>query len=107
VPSASQDFEYDIYVPIYDNQGKKYPEDLLESFKKRLIDKFGGLTDTRFRNEGTWKTGRVIQHDEIVIWKALSQGSDEKDYMIAIKNEMRQALAQDEILIIQRQVEAL
>lgn len=50
-------FEYDIYVPTADRDGVRYEKPKLDAIRKELTDYFGGLTDTKYRNEGLWKVG--------------------------------------------------
>jgi hypothetical protein len=102
-----QNFEYDIFVPLFDNEGTPYGGDLLAKFKQRLVEKFGGLTDTKHKNEGRWKIGGIEQRDEIVIWRVLSAGEDAGPFMKDFKKQMERELRQDKILIICRQVMVL
>jgi hypothetical protein len=104
----TEDFEYEIYVPVYDNQGSRYGEDLIQTFRSKLIEKFGGLTDTHHKNKGVWKIGANEYHDEVVVWRVLSLREGPKDFFIAsLKAEMQEKLQQKQILVVRRQVTVL
>lgn len=99
--------EYEIYVPTVDNDDNPYPHGLAESFKQRLIKTFGGLTDTRHRNEGVWRVGKHTMRDEIVIWRVLAEDKVGEEFMSALKVEMEQKFRQEKILILSREVQVL
>jgi hypothetical protein len=93
--------EYDIYLPLNETHE-------LGSIKQQLIDRFGGLTDTRHSNKGYWKAGGVVLKDEIVVWRILSEEEDEGErFLKGIKSLLEQKLKQEKILIVKRQVNAL
>ena len=98
-------FEYDIYVPTADRDGVRYENPELEVIRKELTDYFGGLTDTKYRNEGLWKVGSVTVRDEIVIWRVLSDKGGEGDEMIAkVKAQLERCLAQELVMVVKRSV---
>ena len=100
-----QDYEYEIYVPVYANGGAAYPEHMLASLREKLVQKFGGITDTRHKNKGVWKIGSTKYVDELIIWRALSIGEGAQDpFMKNLKAEMESSLQQKEILIVKRPV---
>lgn len=100
--------EYELYLPTTDRDGKPYPEDLFAGYRKDLVGFFGGLTDTRHRNEGVWRVGRVEVRDEIRVWRVLSDRGDEglrfmRDFRARLERELRQ----DEVLIVVRSIDTL
>jgi hypothetical protein len=100
-------FEYDIYVPTADNDGVRYETRELDVIRKELTDYFGGLTDTKYRNEGLWKVGSVTVRDEVAIWRILSDKGAEGDRIIAqIKARLERCLAQDLVMVVRRSVDS-
>jgi len=100
--------EYDIYVPSASQTADVKIAEKLLAVRQRLVDYFGGLTDTRLRNEGLWKVGAVTVRDEVVVWRALSdKGEAGDELMREVKQVLERLLAQDVILIVRREVEVL
>jgi hypothetical protein len=97
--------EYEIYVPLTDNDGIKYPTQVLQLFKDDLVNRFSGLTDLRFRSEGVWRFGGIEFRDEIVLWKVItSESADVDEYFVHLKDNMSLRLRQKTILILKRHI---
>lgn len=97
--------EYDLYVPLYSDQGIAFSHVRLEQLKKRLIKRFGGLTHFPQHNQGFWKLGNVMFRDEIVILRVLSGGDRKAEtFWKALKTELRRRWRQKDILIVVREV---
>jgi hypothetical protein len=108
MPKLQSYLEYDIYLPTVSPQGAIYSQDVLQQSRQDLIDFFGGLTDTRQKNEGLWKIGGVTVRDEIVIWRILSNRGPGGDEVInKVKRKLQEVLHQSEILVVRRQVERM
>lgn len=101
MPRPSVNFEYEVYVPLSDNQGTRFSKVVLDYYKARLIEHFGGLTNLKQKNEGIWKIHNIEYCDEIVIWKVLGAdaGSDE-EFFTGLKKSMMKDLKQHDILIV-------
>ena len=100
--------EYDLYLPTVDQNGQGLDWAGLREIRQGLIDHFGGLTDTRHKNTGFWKMGKVIIRDEIVIWRVMSEdGRLGDDYLRGIKSSLESILKQETILIVKRNIETL
>ncbi len=100
--------EFEIYVPLHYNDGAPVESAKLDGLRKRLFDYFGGLTDTRQQNSGTWKVGNVVFHDEIVIYRVLAvKQHPARSFLMKLKDELERELRQEEILIVERKIEVL
>ena len=65
--------EYDLYLPLRFNDGSPIEPEKIARLKKRLHDRFGGLTFFPQQNEGIWKVGTVTFREEIVILRTLAE----------------------------------
>lgn len=97
--------EYDLFVPLHFNDGKRIPDAKIASLKQRLVERFGGVTHFPQTNEGVWKVGRATFRDEITILRVLADDdAAADDFFPALKAEMERDLRQEEVLIIAREV---
>ena len=64
--------EYDIFIPLYYNDGKPIEARKLRRLQDRLLKRFDGLTFFPQPNQGFWTMGEVTYRDEIVIYRVLS-----------------------------------
>jgi hypothetical protein len=97
--------EYEIYVPLHDNDGMPIDSEKLAALKRRLVDQFGGLTHFPQENEGLWKVGGFTFRDKIVILRVLAADPLKAQMFFAqIKKEMKQTWDQEDILIVARDV---
>ena len=100
--------EYDLYVPLYYNDGSPVETRKLVWLRDRLIEKFGGLTYFPQPNEGFWKMGDITYQDQIVIYRVVaSNARTARTFFRQLKEELKAELDQEEILIIERDVETL
>ncbi len=100
--------EYDLFVPLYYNDGSPVEADKLLELKKRLLDQFDGLTYFPQANEGLWRAGGVTYRDEIVIFRILTADEpDARRFLSQLKEHLKKELNQEEILIVEREVETL
>ena len=100
--------EYELYVPLHYNDGRRIDPEKLRALKKRLVDQFGGLTHFQQKNEGIWKIGDHTFRDRVEILRVLV--SDEKaarKYFTELKADLTRELEQQDFLIVTRQVSAL
>ena len=100
--------EYDIYVPLSNNDGTPVDPQKLKDLKKRLVDHFGGLTHFPQENEGLWKVGAFTFRDKIVILRVLTTEPDKAGSFFAeLKKEMQRNWAQEDVLIVVRDVQTV
>ena len=100
--------EYDVYIPLAYNDGTAIEEEKITALKRRLQDRFGGLTFFPQRTEGQWKIGTVSFHDEIVICRILTEEVRRaRRYFLHLKKELQEEFQQEQVLIVERKVEVL
>lgn len=97
--------EYDLYLPLAYNDARAIPEEKLNGFKKMLLDEFGGFTHFPQQNEGAWRLGGVVFHDQIVIIRVLSNQPEHTHHFFSeLRIELMRELEQADILIVEREV---
>jgi hypothetical protein len=100
--------EYDIFIPLKYNDGSPVEPVKIEALKRRLLERFEGVTYFPQPNEGYWKAGGVTYRDEIVIFRVLSpKRRAARRFLSRLKEDLQEELRQEVILIVERDVEAL
>jgi hypothetical protein len=100
--------EYELYVPLHDNDGRPIEFDKLTTIKRRLVNEFGGLTHFPQENEGFWKVGSFTFRDRIVILRVLATDRARADqFFLQLKDDLKKDWVQNDVLIIAREVSAV
>ena len=100
--------EYDIFVPLYYNDGSPIEAVRFQRLQKLRLDHFDGLTYFPQPNEGFWQMGGITYRDEIVVYRVLtSRVSAARRFLSMLKAQLKKDLRQEEILIVERDVETL
>ena len=100
--------EYDIFLPLRYNDGKPVEAGKFQELQRQLLDRFDGLTFFPQANQGFWKLGNVTYRDEIVIYRVLASDSrSARRFLRSLKEQLKTAFVQEEILIVERDVDAL
>ena len=100
--------EYDIFVPLFYNDGTPVEAVKFQRLQAELLEHFDGLTFFPQPNEGFWRMGDVTYRDEIVIYRVLSsRASASRKFLAQLKQRLKRELNQEEILIVERDVETL
>ena len=106
--SISPMLEYELYVPLHYNDGRRIDPAKLRALKKRLVDEFGGLTHFQQENEGLWKIGDHTFRDRVEILRVLvSDEAAARKYFTQLKADLTREWEQQDFLIVTRQVSAL
>jgi hypothetical protein len=97
-----------IFLPLSDNQGNRFPFRKFEQVKERLTNEFGGVT--AFLNspgEGVWRESpKHFVKDDVVTFEVITEHL-ERNWWTAFKEELKKEFEQEEILIRRMQVEIL
>lgn len=100
--------EYDLFVPLYYNDGRPVEPQKFQTLQQLLLDQFGGLTFFPQPNEGLWTVAGITYRDAIVIYRVItSDALPARRFLAALKERLKEALQQEEILIVERDVETL
>jgi len=64
----------EIFLPLYDNEGRAFARGEFDRARRELTDRFGGVTAfTRSPAEGVWKEGGEETRDQITSIRSCSQ----------------------------------
>jgi hypothetical protein len=97
--------EYDIFIPLYYDDGKPIEASKLQHLQERLLEQFEGLTYFPQPNQGFWKFGGINYHDQVVIYRVISEEPmASRRFLSTLKEHLKQELDQKEILIIEREI---
>jgi hypothetical protein len=96
-----------ILLPLSDNQGRRYDDAVMRDIQKKLAARFGGMTAyTRAPAEGLWGHGEDPTKDDIVVVEVMAETFD-RDWWGALKKDLEERLAQEEIVIRAQPLETL
>ena len=100
--------EYDIFVPLYFNDGSPVEAEKFQELQETLLSQFGGLTFFPQPNKGFWRAAGVTYRDEIVIYRVIGFAAGEaRPFLESLKERLKADFAQEEILIVERDVQTL
>ena len=99
--------EYDIFVPLRFNDGSPVRPEKFQELEEALRSHFGGLTFFPQPNKGFWHMGGVTYRDEIVIYRVIGPRAEARPFLENLKQRLKADLAQEEILIVERDVQML
>jgi hypothetical protein len=71
---------YDLYLPLSDNEGRPFADELFDAVERRLLAWFGGLTSQQrdFPLRGIWPGESRLYLDQVIVMTVLDfrrQGS--------------------------------
>lgn len=88
-----------IFLPRYDNGGRRIAKGLFATERQRLVERFGGMTaHVRAPAIGLWKDGPVTKRDEIVIYEVIARRVDRKWWM-SYRRRLQKRFRQKQILV--------
>jgi hypothetical protein len=88
-----------ILLPLYDNAGNTFDEELYGTVRRELTERFGGLTAfTRAPAQGLWKDAGKTHRDDIVVFEVMTEELD-ADWWRGYRQTLEKTFRQDEIVI--------
>ncbi len=100
--------EYDLFIPLYYNDGTPIEAHKHRRLQDRLLDEFGGLTVFPQPNQGYWRMAGVTFRDEIIVLRVVTSAKrSARRFLGKLKENLKRDLRQEEILIIERDVKTL
>jgi hypothetical protein len=96
-----------IFLPLYDNSGRKFEASDYADVSVQLTEKFGGLTAySRAPAEGHWEQNGTVTRDDIVVFEVMTDALD-RAWWNAFRRELESRFRQDSIVARAQQCEAL
>jgi hypothetical protein len=90
---------FEIFLPLYDNDGRRFGQHLFGQVREELLDRFGGLTAfSRSPAEGLWASERGTDRDEMVIFEVMADDFD-RGWWSEYRKRLEGQFEQDVILI--------
>lgn len=98
----------ELFLPLYDNDGKSFPKKLVDQVREELVEQFGGVTAfVRSPAVGLWEDDDGdVSRDDVILFEVMAEALD-RDWWAQYRRELEQRFAQDEILIRATLVERL
>ncbi len=88
-----------ILLPLYDNAGNTFGEELYGKVRRELTERFGGLTAfTRAPAQGLWKDAGQTKRDDIVVFEVMVEDVD-AGWWRTYRKTLETVFRQDEIVI--------
>ena len=91
---------WSLVIPLHDNQGKEFEEELINNIKSRIIDQFSGMTV--INAVGSWKNGQQLFEDKNVILLIDVPSKDSSpttEYFLNLKQQLMKELSQEKIYV--------
>jgi hypothetical protein len=83
-----------IFLPLYDNAGRRLPKALHSTERDRLVERFGGLTaHMQAPAQGLWRNRQQVKRDDLVIFEVMIRRVDRKwwtDYRHRLEKRFKQ-----------------
>jgi len=97
----------ELFLPVTDNDGRRFDDTLFATIREELTDRFGGVTVfSRAPAKGVTAEGGEPVHDDIIVMEVMADELD-RGWWKNYRKQLEQKLKQDEILIRATQIEKL
>ena len=88
-----------LLLPLQDNDGRPFGEEVLGPTRRELIDHFGGVTAyLRAPARGLWQGDDGLDRDDIVIFEVMVDELD-RPWWAQYRERVRQRFRQDELVV--------
>jgi hypothetical protein len=97
-----------ILLPLFDNEGRHFPNEIFHGIGDELVARFSGLTAfTRAPAEGLWAPqGDEAKRDDIVTFEVMTEKIDRK-WWAEYRSRLEKQLRQEAIVIRTHKIELL
>jgi hypothetical protein len=94
-------------LPLNDRDGKRFPNELFETVRDELLDKFDGVTVfTQSPVEGLWKPDKQAIRDHLLIYEVMADVLAE-GWWHTYRQLLEERFKQDYIVIRSQQIQLL
>jgi hypothetical protein len=96
-----------VLLPLRDNEGAVFPQNLLSEVLQELSDRFGGSTAyTRSPAEGVWQSEGAKHHDDIIVVEVMVDAID-RDWWKAFRKALEGRFRQKELVVRVQAIELM
>jgi len=97
-----------LLLPLYDNGGRRFPNERFTTVRDELTDRYGGLTAyLRSPAHGTWKEENgVVERDEVVMFEVMVDHLD-RAWWSQYRNTLEERFGQQELVVRATEVQRL
>ena len=96
-----------IFLPLNDNAGKRFPARLYARERERLVERFGGMTaHMHAPAKGLWKTGSKTNWDDLVIFEVMVRKVDRK-WWSHYRHQLQRRFRQKELVVRSQEISLL
>ena len=89
----------EIFLPVYDNRGKRFAAALYRAERERLVERFGGLTaHSQSPARGLWSNKGRTEKDELIIFEVMVKKLDRRWWQ-AYRRRLEKTFKQKELLV--------
>ncbi len=97
----------EIFLPLYDNEGRSFPEQMYSDVRRELMQRFGGLTAfTRAPAQGLWESEGKTARDDIVIFEVMAETLDAA-WWFGYRRRLETTFRQDAIVMREQELTVL
>ncbi len=88
-----------LLLPVQDNEGRPFGDEVHRATRRELVDRFGGVTAyLRAPARGLWKGDGGLDRDDIVILEVMVDDLD-RPWWQQYRETVRQRFRQDELVV--------
>lgn len=96
------------FLPLYDNEKRRYPRSMYEAETRTLTQLFGGMTAyTQAPASGLWNEGNTgATHDEFIIYEVMVNDLD-REWWREYRRQLEERFRQERIIVRTYEIELL
>lgn len=88
-----------VFLPLYNNAGRRFPKKLYPPVRTCLLQRFGGLTAyTRAPVSGLWRSADKTVHDDLLIFEVMSAKLNQT-WWRGYKRDLEKTFEQNALLV--------
>jgi hypothetical protein len=96
-----------LFLPLYDEKGMTFPDQLFSAVRAQLTEKFAGITTySRAPAKGFWKDEGKLHRDDIVVFEVMAEQLDRR-WWDRYRQNLETEFRQDQILIRAQMIEII
>jgi hypothetical protein len=86
-------------LPLRDNAGRPYENDLFHSINASLVERFGGVTAfSRVPAKGTWVNADHVEKDDVIVVEVMTETLD-RSWWQSYRQRLERDMGQTEIVV--------